>query len=310
MRIFSSCLRVYILHSQPSQFVFWPNIPSMKTLYLLLMLLPLSTFAQIVSTDPYKVTLSSKITHILPIRIIDHEVLDEKFVKEQIRAAEVVYAQCGIRIKLAITKKEIIPHTERQDELTVFENNQTLFTKGALELFAAVFPDKSQNVLDVHIVDHLRNEIRINQSTNDGMIEFGRSFNPILFGSIYFNASAELAAQHVFIAAETVKLDTQTSMRYRGKGRSFPRHLSLLAHEIGHYLFEGQKLPFNVYRDHWCDGINNYCPVENLMSVGGFPDSRWKHETKDQFLGFDPLPKLDSRQCELMLLHPLIIKLD
>jgi hypothetical protein len=80
-----------------------------------------------------------------------------------------------------------------------------------------------------------------------------------------------------------------------------------LAHEIGHQILEDQD-PLLGYKDHWCDGISNSCPTDNLMSAGGNPDRRWIEISKNRIEGFDFLPKLDKKQCGLLMNHQLVKK--
>lgn len=262
--------------------------------------------SEILRSDPYLQELPQKADYLLPIRIINHGIPEyEQWTREQIRAAELIFSQCGVRLKIQCVDREELPKSNEQDRLTYYQNDKAYFTPGALNIFEAVFAGKDPSVMDIHIVDHLNAEIRSSGSTINQEMSLGISFNPPLFGWIYHGTPVELAGQHLFVAAETVMYDKRNFIRLQGM-RAYPRHLSLLAHEIGHQILESQRTPAPEYHDHWCTGQQDYCPSGNLMVGGGNEDRIWKHESRNKVLGFDPLPKLDSRQCRQLIEHPLI----
>jgi hypothetical protein len=85
----------------------------------------------------------------------------------------------------------------------------------------------------------------------------------------------------------------------------------LLAHELGHILLETQtkENTADSYKDHYCPGLNDYCPQTHLMSSGG-ADERiyYKAPALKKIIGYTELPQVDLVQCEALKNHPLVKK--
>lgn len=255
--------------------------------------------------DPYSVKLTSKYTHSTSIRILNHGVSNsQNWLEQQIKATEVIYAQCGVRLKINIQSIVQLPLSTGQDK---FYDEHGNFLPEAIMLFNDVQIGKKPNVMDVHLVDHLNSKIRRTGSIRNTMLNLGISFHPILFGRNYFGLPLEVGRESTFLAVESTRLSQKAITRMTGH-EIYPRHLSLLAHEMGHQFFEGQVAPIEMYMDHWCDGQGDFCPVGNLMSSGGNSDKVWKKASMT--VNYDPLPVLDARQCSLLTQHHLIHKID
>lgn len=276
----------------------------------LLLLFTLNVEAQdIEDYDPYDVQLPAKADYKLSLRVLNHGVPDAKaWIEEQVRAAEVIYSQCGSRIKVEVTQFQDLPYSTEHDHLTEFSNDLIIFTEQAKNFFTKVLPGKNHDVLDIHVVDHLNPAIRESGSIINESVYLGQSYHPRLIGWVFHGASPSLAGQHVLLAAETVRISSN-SFIWIGDKRGYNRHLSLLAHEIGHQILEDQT-PEQGYRDHWCEAQDGYCDFGNLMSGGGNPDMIWKHIIDGSVGGFDKLPTMDAVQCQQLLRHPLLKKAD
>lgn len=285
----------------------------MKIIGLLALFVCSVAFSEIHITknDPYDKRLPDEADYILTINVYGHGFNlkgIKSFLKSQIQAAEIIYSQCGPRIKI---KTNIIKSSKQIRDLNYvvkFENEQISFTEEILNLFQDILLYKSPDILDIHLIDHLNPKIRETKSTKNQSIELGISFNPRLVGIIWNGSVPEIAGQHVFIAIKTVEMVNKNFLKIHER-RGYPRNLSLLAHEIGHQVLEGQN-PVHGYKDHWCDGISDSCPIENLMTAGGNQDRIWINSSKNKTEGFDFLPKLDKRQCDLLINHHLIKKVN
>lgn len=271
--------------------------------------IPLQVLGQMVPNDPYAQNTLAKPSHVLPVRILNHGLVNgAKWIEKQIAAAEIIFYQCGKRIELEIRSWEELPHTQDQDSLLVFKDDKMFFSEGARNIFNLTLPGKEPDVLDVHIVDHLNGEIRRTRSIEEQELALGQAFNPFLFGALWHGAAKEAAGQRLFVAQTSVELAGEKRSIHMYKSDGYSRHLSLLAHEIGHFLFEITERS-EVYKDHWCHGLDDSCPFGNLMSAGGNTDMEWRNPRSNFVVGYEPMPKLTSNQCELMFKHPLLKKI-
>jgi hypothetical protein len=281
-----------------------------KSIIMLGILTVATTQAQTQQRDPYRKSreLRSLETYQLKVRIINHGVKRARqWVQQQLRAAEIIYAQCGLNFKLETAGRLELPPGQYQDQLISFQDSQMYFSSGAERLFELARAGKRDDVVDVHVVDHLNSGIRSSGTIVNQSLKLGQAFNPILVNWIFHGSTPQLAGQHVFLAADTVRMATNSFIRI-GPNKGYSRNLSLLAHELGHLVLEGQHPEGGNYHDHWCDGVPAYCDFDNLMSAGGNPDKIWRDAQTGRITGYDALPALDQRQCDLLISHPLVKK--
>lgn len=278
-----------------------------------------SLFAQMDTVDPYESKLQ-RFTHTIRIRLLYHGTKKQNdLMAQQIQAAQNIYSQCGIKLKVEVDSLEFHPSSRFQEKITTVVDRSVALTAEGLEAMKPFMSGKKNGVLDVHIVQHLNKDIRINETTRNQNVNLGVAFNPVLLEWIYKDLRqdktppvGEIFGNSLFIAAGTLKLKKELSQDftiYRDRNQKrYQRNLSLLAHELGHILLEGQTKANtnNQFKDHYCESISASCSRGNLMSGGGNEDAVVTDLTSGEVIGYDPLPELDARQCQLLKNHVLL----
>lgn len=260
--------------------------------------------------DPYDAQVSHQ-SHSLKLRVFYHGTSDkQKWLMEQLHAARIIYFQCSIGLEFEILSTQHLPLTDAQFSLVSFENGKFNTTITGRNFFSGLHPNKKENSIDVHVVDHLTKRIRDLQTTRNSLRTIGQAFNPefIRFATSNNQNAIDLYGNNVFLAANTIKLMSEKKENFlidpSKRIKLISRNLSLLAHELGHILLEEQI--GELYRDHFCESIGDYCKRDNLMSAGGNPDNVWKKLKSGKIIGYDLLPQIDKRQCEVLRRHPLL----
>ena len=129
---------------------------------------------------------------------------------------------------------------------------------------------------------------------------------------------ADLAGDSLLIAGVTlgysetrkrIQRDPNDKSKILLKG--FQRNSSLLAHELGHILFEPQSGETHKnYIDHYCPGVNDFCPDTNVLTAGGYEDYIYVDpEREKKVIGFSKLPEVEEEQCEVFRNHPKVTTL-
>lgn len=287
---------------------------------LLIILLPFSLWAAdptFINVDPYlKPTPAA--THEIQIRIFQHGLKGkEKLIQEQLHYAETVFSQCpGLAVKITPIKFQNLKSSTQQENMTEFKGSTTFFTKRFLKFMTPFSSNRPQDVVDVHMTEYMNKDVRKTQKL-DGQITYGQSFNPTILNH-FFNdprpsyqqnpSLKDLAGDRVFLAISTVALQRNSLTRYP-YGISKPRSYSLLAHELGHLILANYDAQTGFYGDHWCPDAGTYCEKGYLMSSGGNNDAYYLSLDSSKIIGYDPLPLMDTLQCEKLRTSRLVHKL-
>ncbi len=288
-------------------------------LLLLLVLLPFNIQASenFILTDPYTKSIA-KPTHEIQIRLFQHGLKgQEKLIAEQLRHTETIFAQCpGIAVKITPLEYQALKSSTTQEKMTDFKGSKSYFTKDFLKFVTPFSNQRQSEVIDVHMTEYMNTEIRKTKKLN-GATTYGQAFNPTLL-NVYFNdprplhqqnpSLADLAGNRVFMAIGTVALQRNSFLKYP-QMISKPRSYSLMAHELGHLIFENYNPDTGFYGDHWCPEAETHCEKGYLMSTGGNNDAYYTSLDGSKIIGFDPLPKLDSIQCEKLRTSKYVRKL-
>lgn len=266
--------------------------------------------AELIEKDPYKMKLDRRFTHQINIRVLNHGLRgSDSWLKSQIKAMRVLYAQCGMNLKVSVVSRLNLPSTQIQDEIYDFEDRGIVMKQKLITFFSSFASNRPKASFDIHLVDYLNKGVRQSSSTHNHQVTSGIAFNPILFDWIIFGKDVHYAANSLFLAVETVKLKEKDDFIRINNLIGRPRSLSLLAHELGHLVLEGQRPADGGYRDHWCMERMDYCGSDNLMSSGGNDDRLWLDPKTRKIKAYDPSPLIDQLQCQELLNHPYLIRL-
>lgn len=282
----------------------------MKLTLLCLFFVASHVFAQTSRRDPYQIKLNDLYTHQIDVRVLNHGLREsESWLNDQVRAMRVLYTQCGINLKVNVVTWLNLPSTQVQDEIYGFEDRGLVMKNEVTAFFKSFARDRIEGSFDLHLVDYLNHGVRQSSSTRNQQVTSGTAFNPILFDWIIFGPDVQYAANSLFLAVETVKLKERESFIRINNLIGSPRSLSLLAHELGHLVMEGQDARDGHYRDHWCMESADYCEAGNLMSGGGNDDQVWRDPQSQRIKAYDLLPLVQVSQCQKLLEHPYLIRL-
>lgn len=256
--------------------------------------------------DPYTIT-PPKATHEIKVRLFQHGLKNrENFIAEQLRYTETIFAQCpGLAVKITPIEYQALKSSTQQENMTEFKKDKIYYTKNFLKFVTPFSQNRPADVIDVHMTEYMDKEIRKTKKLN-GPTTYGQAFNTTILNRIFLDprpahqqnpSLQDLAGNRVFLAINTVALQRNTFIKYP-YAISKPRSYSLLAHELGHLIFENFVQQTGFYGDHWCPETNTFCEKGHLMSSGGNNDSYYTSLDGLKVIGFDPLPLLDTVQCE------------
>jgi hypothetical protein len=265
------------------------------------------------------------------LRIVDEGVRNRKDFEQMIAATELIYSQCpNVDFHVNVQTELVSRGHFRPTEAGAISSKSGNFIvpQDLLNSFATV--ERVPGVVDVHLVDHLTEENRSKTASGEQLsyVYLGKSFPEATVKNYLESENGPLSSVQISSVANTLLLAMDTNHLVSGKygylGQSeiitrngkkelvphrkmarLPQGRSLLAHELGHILFEAGDHINPV--DHYCPGLNKECPEEYVMSAGGSKEFGFYQPNKlDRPVGFTPLPLVDPQQCEFLKNHPLV----
>jgi hypothetical protein len=251
-------------------------------------------------------------------------------VNRLVRSTEKIYSQCeGVNFHVHVVATVQAPYTTDQDDVTGA-------TAGVLQLgdrfqkFYSQFPNNPESgIISVDLVDDMDPSIRADEHAGkQGESFLGQALPASVIDNLYQDnrspqyrtgALSELGGNTIRLAMETLKIseankppvthinngtDIWGNPKMKVAFRSYES--TLLAHEMGHILMEVQDGK-GEYIDHYCPGAKKQCGPDMMMSPGGYNDRVYLRVPQmDTPIGYSPLAKVESAQCEALKRHPLV----
>jgi len=266
------------------------------------------------------------------IKLVEHGVkISDADLDRQIKMAEKTYSQCdGVNFHVQVVGREDAPETAEEDNLISTDKGVEQLGD-VFQSFFSKFPNSPQTgVISINLFDALdaqtRAELLAGQQANS--IFEGQAYNAKNMDHFFRDIRSpqyrstplsDVGGNSIIIGWKTTLYDESKGTHVNDPTRKTPdgkkvvlqgwrnQSSSLFAHEMGHVLAEKQDGTEPSFKDHFCFGINEYCPEGYLMSGGGF-DDRIFLDPKDLKtpIGYSALPKMDSVQCEMLKQSPLV----
>lgn len=270
--------------------------------------------------DPYFQSQVQNPTHSIQLRVINHGVSGAKKVMErQLHTTENLLSLCeGLQIKLKIQWQHH-RKTRLQENLVSYSHPRPTLTDSFYKFFNPWSYERPRKTIDVHLVDFLsaQNRERIKQKKMGGQYFFGKAFLKKDIHFHYQNSenAHEIAGDSVLLALSLIKVDEKRNRMWeKSEGTLYfrNRRSTLLAHELGHLLLDPQTpQPGDSFIDHYCPGIDDHCPGDNLMSSGGYQDRIFFRSSKrKKVIGYDLYPKITTEQCQVLKQSSYLIPIE
>jgi hypothetical protein len=266
------------------------------------------------------------------VKLIEHGVqISDADLSREFQMVEKAYSTCdGVNFHVNFVGREIAPATTQQDNLISEGPNGTMLMGDVFQSFFSQFPNSPETgLISINLFDALDPNARAELLAGQPVYSLfeGQAYDVKNMDRLYVDARSpqyrtkplsELGGNSIIIGWDTTLYEESGGMHINDPNHKGPngkpiviegwrdQSSALFAHEMGHVLMEKQD-GAPPFKDHFCFGINQYCPQGYLMSGGGF-DDRIFLDPKDLKtpIGYTPLPIIDTVQCEMLKQNPLV----